>query len=292
MKPWVPGLCCLLLAGAALAGGHDSASKHVQASMLVTGTIEVAPNGNVLQYTLDQPEKVPSGVTRLLAKTVPAWKFAPVVRDGKPVIARAPMGLRITAKPLGEGSYSVSVESSWFGYFHDDEKHRASAEDFTYEHQERAAYPYGAAQAMVSGTVYVLVLVGRDGKVVDAMARQVNLRALASDSEMAVWRMRLGQAAVRALQKDTFHVPTVGPDSGRPYWLVNIPVDFVLDGPGVPAAAGDEVYGQWQPYVPGPLQEPAWAEKQTAEKGVDAVPEGGSLLANTSLHLLTPLGGS
>lgn len=111
-------------------------------------------------------------------------------------------------------------------------------------------------------------------------------------SEMAVWRMRLAHAAVRALQKDTFHVPTVGPDSGRPYWMVNIPVNFVLDGPDVPAAAGDEVYGQWQPYVPGPLQEPAWAEKQTVEGRLDAVPEGGSLLANTSLRLLTPLGGS
>src|SRR6185437_14739483 len=101
MKRWLPGLLCMVLSGVALAAGPNAASKRVQAgagdqharlhplarlhpnaaskrvqaSMLVTGTIEVAPDGSVAQYALDHPDELPPAVKGLLAKAIPSWKF-------------------------------------------------------------------------------------------------------------------------------------------------------------------------------------------------------------------------
>lgn len=293
MRRWLLGLFCVVLSGAALADGQYAVSKRVQASMLVTGTIEVAPDGSVAKYTLDHTEKLPPAVTGLLAKALPVWKFEPVNLDGKPVNAKAPMGLRVVAKPVGKGNYSITVASSWFGNFNDASNEKnTSAEAFTYKHREQVPYPVEAAHANVSGTVYVLMKVGQDGKVIDAMAEQVDLRIVASDSQLAVWRRMLAHAAVQALRQDTFNVPTLGKDAGRPYWRARIPVDFVMDGAQSLVATRKPIYGQWRSYVPGPVQEPVWAEKHEPAGSADALPEDGSLLANTSLHLLTPLGGS
>jgi len=292
MKRWMFALCCMMLAGVALANGRDEMRNRVQASMLVTGTIEVAPDGSVVTYTVDHPDKLPPVVKDLLARAVPAWRFEPVTRDGKAVGAKAPMGLRVVAKPVGHGGYAFAVASSWFGYFNDEGKREAAAGDFRYKHRLPVAYPSDAASARVSGTVYALLKVGRDGAVIDAVAEQVNLRIRASERDMATWRKKLADAALRALRRYTFHVPTTGPDAAEPYWMARVPVDFVLDGFYAPKAAREADYGQWQPYVPGPVQEPAWAGKRGLAGSPDATPEDGSLLADMSLHLLTPLGGS
>jgi len=69
-------------------------------------------------------------------------------------------------------------------------------------------------------------------------------------------------------------------------------VDFALHGFHAPKVARKADYGQWQPYVPGPLQEPDWADERRLAGSPDATPEDGSLLADMSLHLLAPLGGS
>jgi hypothetical protein len=292
MKRWVLALCCMMLAGVAFANGRDEMRERVQASMLVTGTIEVARDGSVVTYAVDHPDKLPSVVKDLLARAVPAWKFEPVTREGKAVGAKAPMGLRVVAKPVGHGGYAFAVTSSWFGHFNDSGKHGTAADDFTYKRRLPVAYPSDAAGARVSGTVYALLKVGRDGKVIEAVAEQVNLRIRASEREMAAWRKKLADAALRSLRRYTFHVPTAGPDAAEPYWIAGVPVDFVLDGFYAPKAAREAEYGQWQPYVPGPVQAPAWVDKRRLAGSPDATPEDGSLLADMSLHLLTPLGGS
>lgn len=291
MKRLVAGLFCVLLSGVALAAGPSDVRKSVQASMLVTGTIEVATDGSVAQYTLDHPEKLPPVVTGLLAKALPAWKFEPVVEDGKPVTAKAPVGLRVVAKPLGDGTYSISVTGAWFGDGAKDEKN-VSQETITYKRRVQPTYPRDAQEAGVAGTVYVLEKVNRDGTVGDAVAEQVDLRVIASDSQLAEWRRVLAGAALRALKQGTFNPPITGKAVNRPYWVARIPVDFSLSGPSAPAAVEKESYGHWRPYVPGPLQEPVWADKHVLAGSADAMPDGGSPLADTSLHLLTSLGGS
>jgi len=291
MKRWLSGLLYLVLSGAALAAGPDAVRERVQASMLVTGMIEVAPDGSVAKYTLDHPEKLPSEVRGLLAQAVPVWKFEPVEVGGKPVIAKTSMNLRVVAKPLGNDSYSMSVAGVSFGDYASDAKHD-SAETITYKNRVQPSYPLDARDSGVSGIVYVLLKVGRDGRVADSAAEQVNLRIIADESQLAVWRRILASAALNAVKRWTFNPPTVGKDADKPCWMVRTSVNFVLSGPGAPAVVRESGYGQWQPYVPGPVQEPTWSEKRKLAGSVDTVPDGRVFLANASLHLLTPLGGT
>ena len=289
MKRILLGLFCVLLSGVAMAGGSSAVRKSVQASMLVTGTIEVAPDGSVAKYAFDHPEKLPPAVTDLLAKAVPVWRFEPIKFDGKPVIAKTPMGLRVVAKPLNDGNYSINVAGAWFGNYVGDEKNIPS-EMITHKRTVQPIYPRDAVNARVSGTVYVLMKVGRDGLVADAVAEQVDLRVIGSDSQLTLWRKVLADAALHALKQDTFNPPTLGKAVDRPYWVTRIPVDFSLVGPDAPAAVRGEVYGQWRPYLPGPVQTPTWVSGYALPGSADAVPEGGALLTDTSLNLLTPLG--
>ncbi|OOG48967.1 hypothetical protein B0E52_01925 [Rhodanobacter sp. C06] len=281
MKRWLSGLLCLVLSGVALAAGPAAVRKRVQASMRVNGTIEVAPDGSVKQYALDQPEKLPDAVKELLTKSIPAWRFKPVELDGKPVTAKAAMNLRVVASPLDGDKYNLGVAGAWFG-----DQGGATTQTISYKSQKRPGYPMVAAHNRVSGTVYVLLKVGRDGKVADAEAEQVDLRVIASDSELELWRQALRAAALSALKQDTFNLPTAGPEVNNPYWIARIPVTFQMNG------AQPTEYGQWQAYVPGPVHEPEWAGKHKLAGSPDAIPEGGALLADQALHLLTSLGGT
>lgn len=263
------GLFCVLLSSMVMADGSSAVRKSVQASMLVSGTVEVATDGSVTHYTLDHPEKLPKVVTGLLAQAVPVWQFKPVLVDGKPTAAKARMSLRLVAKPQGDGNYSVGVVAVWFG---DGAKNQseASAETISYKTRVQPVYPRDAADRQVSGTVYVLLKVGRDGDVADAVAEQVNLRIVpSSNSEMAWCRKVLADAALYAMRRDRFNLPSVGKDVNRSFWVARVPVNFTLDG-DTRVAVREAAYGQWQVYVPGPVQRPDWESGRDSSRSADA----------------------
>ncbi len=286
MKRLLMALACMILCSAVFAAGPRGVRKRVQASMLVSGSIEVTPAGSVSQYTLDHREKLPVEVNALLGEVIPTWKFAPLAADGKAVMQDAKMSLRIVATPRDDGKYAMAVTGAWFG---DGASRLAnvSAQTISFKHRVQPIYPLQALRAGVGGTVYLLLKVGRDGKVVDAVARQVNLRVIASDNQMAAWRRTLADAALSAFRQSTFSPPTMGDAVDRPYWIAQIPVEFFLEGSRAPASAQHAPYGQWQPYVPGPVQQAPWSDEHEVAGSPDAVPEGGALLAATALRLLT-----
>jgi len=287
MKRWLLGFSGLLMSGMAVAAGPAAARKSVQASMLVKGTIEVAPDGHVSSYALDHPEKLPPVVKGLVQGAVSHWTFDPIVVDGHPAIAKGAMSLRVIASPLGDGRYSIRVGGVVFGNGRDKTGHAVTA-----IHRSIPKYPERAVIERVAGTVYVVVRIDRQGRVADAVARQVDLRVIGDSYEMASWRGMLSDAALRAIRRWTFRTPTVGKDAQAPYWQVTIPVAFTLRGPGVPQSERPAVYGQWQAYVPGPVHPVPWADKPMLAGNTDAVPDGGVFRADPLLHLRTPLGGS
>lgn len=284
MKTWIVGLLCMVASSALLAAGPAAVRKRVQASMLVRGTIEIAPDGSVAKYTLDHPDQLPAAVKNLLGKAIPVWKFKPVEQDGAPVEAKAQMGLRVVAKPMGDKEYSLGVAGAWFGQGALNQS-SVTAQTITYKSKKQPDYPLGAAYSRVSGVVYALLKVGRDGKVMDAVAEQVDLGVVASDSQLQVWQRMLAAATLSALKQDTFNVPQSGPEANKPYWVARIPVTFQL-------TTNAMSYGQWQAYVPGAVRLPEWAQEHRLAGSPDAVPEGGILLASQSLQLLTPLTGA
>jgi TonB family protein len=283
MKRFLIGLFCALLSVAALAAGPGEVRKRVQASMLLTGKIVVAPDGNVRSYAVDQAEKLPPAVAGLIANNVPRWKFEPTLLDGKPVAAEAKMSFRVVAEPVDGGKFSMGISGAEFGQ-------GKPGESISYNKRVRVIYPPEAAQARVSGTVYLVLRVGRQGQVVDVVAQQVNMRVLASDSELERWRQVLARSAMRAARQWTFNPPTSGKWVDADYWVARVPVNFNLRTPGMPK---EESYGQWQEYVPGPRQPIPWFDKeQMASTSADALPDGDIRQVDQGLRLTSPLNGS
>ena len=285
MKRLLMGLFCLLLAGAAVAGSANHARQSMQASMLVTGAIVVAPDGSVRSYTIDHAEKLPAPVLELIERGTKSWIFEPPLLDGQPVVAKASMSLRVVAQSAGKGDYAISLEGAQFG--RDGSRPGESIKCIVCVDPR---YPQSAIEAGVSGAVYLRVLVDRQGRVQNAIAEQVNMGILASDRELDKWRKVLADAALAAIKAWTFKIPTSGKDASQDHWEVQIPVSFnlVRDGSSPP-----DQYGKRDVYVPGPKQPVPWPEKAEAfSTGTDAIADGGLYQIGSGLHLTTPLNGA
>lgn len=108
-------LFAALFASTAVVAKSIDIDKQIEASMVVTGSIEVEPDGSVSGYKLDKPEKLPPGVVDLVAKTVPAWRFEPVVVNSNAVAARAKMSVLVFARQLAPERYEIGIRSANFG---------------------------------------------------------------------------------------------------------------------------------------------------------------------------------
>lgn len=278
-------LLCGLPAGTALADAARSAATPVEASMLVTGTIVVAPDGSVSSYAVDHPEKLPPAVLTVIGKNAPRWTFKPVLLDGKPVTAKASMSLRIVATPMQQkGRYTVAIRGASFGS-------GVPGENVSENVRTPPRYPEGAILERVSGTVYLVVKVGRQGQVEDVAAEQVNLRVLGRPFEMTRWRKELTEASVVAARKWTFHPPVTGEHANDPYWIARIPIAFNIRPMGSPPPK--QPYGRWQSYIPGPRAPIPWLDqKQLAASDADAVPDGGIEPLGSGLQLASGMKGS
>ncbi len=284
MKRLLLGLICMLLSNVVLAAGAEAIRKQAQASMLVTGSIDVAPDGSVQSYAIDHAEKLPPVVVELLGKNVPTWRFEPVSVDGKPVLATAPMSLRIVARRSDDQHFSAGIVAAQFG-----QDHQLATDNISYKTRAQPHYPEMAVESRVSGTVYLLLRVGRQGQVEDAATEQVNLGVYASEADMERFRNVLAKAALKASTQWTFNIPTTGKHVTDDYWVARVPVNFSLSPKGGP----DPQYGEWQSYVPGPRQLVPWLEKsRLMAADADATPAGSITQLEQGLHLTTPLGGS
>ncbi len=251
--------------------------------MLVTGTIVVAPDGSVSSYMVDHPEKLPSGVLEIIGNTLPRWKFKPVLRDGQAVAAKATMSLRIVARELTGKNFAVSVQSASFGT-------EAPGESITYLNHPSPKYPYDAVDSRVSGTVYMLMKVGRQGTVIDVAAEQVNLRVQGPPELMKRWRDDLAKASLATVKKWTFKLPTSGAQVDYPYWYARVPINFTVSPIDHPST---EVYGHWVGYVPGPREVIPWLDQTHLALGsADAVPDGSIEPLGSGLQLTSGLKGS
>lgn len=241
-------LALMLAAGTVLAGTPDSrpVRERVEASMLVTGTVDIDPDGSVSSWKLDQSEKLPPAVTELLAATIPGWRFKPVLIDGAPAAVRARTSIRMQARKLDGDNFLVEVAGAHFGSHKD-------ADVPTSRRLTPPRYPEELAKARVGGIVYLVVKIARDGSVEDAMAEQVNLKTIASDPQMRRIRERFEASAVHTARRWTFN-PPVTPDDA-PYWLARVPVEFIAPG------LRETPYGEWSAYIPGERRVNPWVQE-------------------------------
>lgn len=291
MKRLLAGWLCVFFSGAVLAGGGvDAVRKQVQASMLVTGSIVVTQDGSVNSYTLDKQDKLPPLVLEVIGKTVPHWRFAidvgdfqEYMRTSQAKLLKTTMNLRVLAVAADNQHYSVSISEASFGG--DVSPGKAASDRLTEKSLAAPRYPSRSLQDGVGGTVYVEVRIGRDGRVEDQVARQVNLRVVAPENEMAIFRKDLASATIEAARHWKFNPPTSGREAGQQHWYALIPVNFC---PAVRCA--QEAYGKWVGYVPGPNTPAPWHDDPEAPaENSDAMPAGVAFQPDRRLKLLTPL---
>lgn len=290
MSPWSWSglllLLLLLLAASAFAtgAGPRAVRKQAESSMLVTGKIDIEPDGAVSALAIDKEEQLPTGVVSFVRNTAMQWKFEPVLREGKAVPARTPMTLRIVAKQLQDDAYQVEIRHASFTTYDPSDRRAVTSLRLS-----PPPYPAEAARAGVAGSVYLVLKVARDGSVADAAVEQVNLRIVAAEGEMKKLRTLLGNSALAASRKWTFRPPSEGKDVAAPFWSVRVPVNFSLGGQ--PNEGRPDSYGRWISYIPGPRERAPWITGDDAAGfSPDALPtDGVYMVDNDGPRLLTPL---
>lgn len=281
-------LLCLLLAASAPLPARTPVGRVLDQAvntLAVKGSIEIDASGKVQRYALEHPEAYSESVRGMLARVVPQWTFHPVLVDGVPVAARSAMYLRLQAEPIGDGQFRIVVAGATFD--DDGSAGPGTQVDVDVRAMPPPKYPLDEMKARIGGQVLVVVRIGRDGRVEDAIAEQTNLDQLGTKKAMARWRRDLETAAVATLKHWTFTTPTRGPDAGAPYWSVRIPVVYTAGDTAPPGTPG-----QWDSYVPGPRRVIPWAteeEQALADNGLDALPGSGIFPLKPTLQLLTPL---
>ncbi|HET9031329.1 MAG TPA: energy transducer TonB [Dokdonella sp.] len=270
----------------AWAGGDSEVRKQAEASMVLTGSVEVNLDGSLRSYQLDQPEKIDPSIRDFLDRNIKAWSFAV---DSLPQGVSAPatvlnsMSILVVAKPLDGDTYTLQLAASYFS-----PKDPEPGTEIAYKAIKAPRYPDEAVRARVGGKVFLVVKVAADGTVDDAMTEQVNLNAVAhNEKEMERWRAVLANAALKAVKRWTFVVPTRGKEAGQPFFLARVPVEYEIN------PKKQEEYGKWAPYVRGPRHANQW-EQANKNPGFapDAVAANGGVYSNAGLRLKSPLQGS
>jgi len=250
--------------------------------MLVTGWIEVMPDGSVHNYTIDHPEKIPLAISELIQKNVPKWQFK--LDNHVDAILRARMNIRILAKRVDDQHDSIAISGASFG-----EEDASPTDHITYKNRPPLHYPSDAVAARVGGTVFLYVRVNRDGNVQDIAVEQVNLDVYGSEAQMRHYRKVLGDNALNAIKSWTFNVPTTGKHVMDPYWDGIIPVTFDIN---VFGASEKDTYGKWEGYIPGPRETIPWAKSSHLSSSPDTIPDGSFSQVDQPVQLKTALDGA
>lgn len=287
MNRWV-----FLMLGLVLSTSSMAAGTPVEASMIVTGTITVSPDGSVQGYTLHESDKLPPLVQQIVQQTVPHWQFVPIMAAGKPATAETGMSLRVVADITDKQHATIRVTGADFGcnaYQAKSLLPNACMPDMTVEPVQRKPpdYPIGAARAGIGGEVFLTLQIDRGGHVSRAAASQVNLYNQTVDA--AAFRKVLTDSAVRAAMKWTFKVATVGPEAAKDRWIVRVPVNYTINN----TPASSLKYGQWNSYIPGPKNIIPWDDEDRpdgARSNADAIAGSAPFVRDTRFVLKTNLG--
>ena len=228
-------------------GSIQAVRATAENSLFVTGTIDVDAAGNVVAWTIDQPDKLPAGVVKMANDRVPTWTFEPITLPEGVAYTRSRMGLLFVARQVQGDQYEVTLRHR---SFRPENANTMRVRDGSL----RLEYPPEAGVRGVSATVYAVIRIDRSGKVLDAAIEQVNLRVVDNEGQMAIWRDLFGRAVLRASKSMRIDIPEGIFADGEQTIIARLPISFRLAG-----TRGVE-YGRWQVYVPGPRAAIPWPD--------------------------------
>jgi len=252
-----------LCAFAALAGRGDTMRKQVEASMLVTGELVVAPDGAVKSYKLDHADALPPETRELLADVVPRWELDVAKADGSPLQSPATvkMSVQLLARPIAgvDDQLRVTIQDTAFW------DPMAPVQVAVKGKLTAPEYPPFALRSGVSGIVYVVLRLNLDGAVAEAHVERVDMTVLADEKTLRKFSKSLAEAAVGAARQWTFDIATERLAKPGPI-SVRVPIEFKLAGPN---PTPKEEYGRWRAYVPGPYAPIPWQNRTRTADGGD-----------------------
>jgi hypothetical protein len=268
----------------ALAARYEAMRKRVEASMLVTGELVVAPDGTVKSYALDHADELPPEARNLLAEVVPNWELDVAKADGTPL--QSPTTLKVSvqllARPIAgvDDKLRVTIKDTYFW----DPKAPVQVE--TEGTLTPPEYPLSAARSGISGIVYVLVRLNSDGTVAQTHVERVDMTVVSDEKTLHKFSKVLAGAAVGAAKQWTFNIAPARLAKPEPV-AVRVPVVFTMVDKIPPDAKAK--YGRWQAYVPGQYTPVPWlhdtADGSDAEGNIGAMVPGQVYPTDESIKL-------
>lgn len=284
-------LSALSLAASAWAQSPPAPPKPPVDSIMTTrvdSEIAIDPSGALIDYRSETP--LPDDVKTSLERQVRAWRFEPVLVQGKPVTAKARMRVTLAARQLGEERYAVTVDNVTFpatgyGVLPD-----APPAAVTISSRKIVApsYPEGLARARVGGVVLLYLRLSADGRVLEAAPVQTSLlNVYGSDKALAKGVAALEQATARAARSWQFNVQLHTDHPSARDLTVSMPVEF--QAPGMRETRP----GQWRTEVRGARREPAWLQSDAGNQriGVSDVDAGDVVPLASAIKLASEVKG-
>lgn len=221
-----------------------SQSSAVEYSMDAAGTIDIGPDGAVLDYRLDKNQK--PDVAAALDQSIRGWRFEPILVDGRAVIATTRMRLALVATPMAAGDYALKVNDVRFG-----EPDRRSQ-------LAPPRYPQAALKHGVAARVVLVLRLDEQGNVTDVHTEQVSLNlAQPQGHRIERWRRTFEEATAAKAMTWKFAITELVDGQPAPHTSVRIPVDYIRGG------RGSE--NDWRGLVPGPRHPVPWGGDNLAD---------------------------
>lgn len=260
------GLCAF----AASAGRYDTMRKQVEASMLVTGELVVAPDGAVKSYSIDRADALPTETRELIAEVIPAWELDVKKADGSPLHSPTTvrMSVQLLARPIVgvDDQLRVTIQGAAF------RDPNAPVDVQAKGKLTPPEYPMSAVRSGMTGTVYVALRLNSDGTVAETHVERVDMTVVSDEKTLLKFSKALAKAAVGAAKQWTFNIAPERLAHPEPV-EVRVPIDFLMAG-----KTSTTEYGRWHAYVPGLYAPLPWrnrtADGGDAERGIGAMVPG------------------
>lgn len=265
-------------------------------TMRVDGEISIDPEGRVMDYRITT--KLDPQVEKLVRRAVPAWRFKPILVDGKAAIATSPMRITLAAEEMAQG-YRVTVDNVVFqpNTTQQYEAEQASKKAhprmsvageapaplvwITSKRLQPPKYPTELQRVGVEGMVLLNLRLNPDGTVAEVFAAQSSLLNVKGGSSLLDRaRTMLERNASAAAKRWTFDVASEGQSPLSAEALtVRVPVDYMLGSPG---AGPEGLTGTWRHEFRGPNLAAPWLPADHASRvGVSDL-NGNEMLAGVS----------
>ncbi len=289
-------LMLLAASGAACAGAPAPPLESVL-TMPVDGSIVIEPDGAVGEYALTS--QLTPDVKAMLDKSIPKWRFTPVVIDGAARRAQTRVRIVLAANKV-EGGYNVRIDNVIFpapeGPISETPQVASPIVGLRGRKMQPPRYPMDLQRAGVTGRVLIGLRFGPDGAVVDAVAVQsmlFNVKGRDRAMSQAIGLLEASAlGAARHWSADVSVKPGVTP-SPRDFTAYTT-IEYVLSRPGDTAAPGDPPPGTWRLVTRTPKRDMPWlaGDKLVPVVGVADLASGEMLPLAGAPQFTTPVVGT